>query len=87
MGVIKRKHFYTTILYKFNGGAIMADKMMVAHQSHGMFGALIGILLLITGIFWLGNDLSWWNVNFPFWPLIVIVLGVLIILKHFKKCC
>ena len=33
-----------------------------------VFGAVIGIIVLLLGISWLGNDMNWWSFDFPFWP-------------------
>jgi len=49
----------------------------------------IGILLVIIGLIWLGAkvellDLSWFQVV-PFWPIALILLGVLMVYKGLKK--
>ncbi|HOJ96018.1 MAG TPA: hypothetical protein PK024_04165 [Methanospirillum sp.] len=45
----------------------------------------IGIFILCWGVVWLGNDMGWWAFSFPFWPVIVILTGVMILLYELKK--
>ncbi|MBU0635459.1 hypothetical protein KKE06_00345 [Candidatus Micrarchaeota archaeon] len=32
----------------------------------GWFGILLGLLIIITGIVWLGNEMKWWKYTIPF---------------------
>ncbi|WP_181391452.1 LiaF transmembrane domain-containing protein [Methanospirillum stamsii] len=48
-------------------------------------GLVLGIFIISWGIVWLGNDMGYWNVSFPFWPIIVILAGVVILLHGLKK--
>jgi len=46
---------------------------------------VFGIFILCWGLVWLGNDMGWWNLSFPFWPVIVILTGIMILLYELKK--
>jgi len=48
-------------------------------------GLLFGVFLLSWGLVWLGNDLKLWDVVFPFWPIIIILLSVGIIVSATKR--
>lgn len=48
-------------------------------------GIVLGIFIISWGIVWLGNDMGLWNLDFPFWPVIIILAGVVIILHEIKK--
>jgi uncharacterized membrane protein YoaK (UPF0700 family) len=59
------------------------------HQGNPARKKKIGILLVIIGLIWLGArvgllDLSWLQVV-PFWPLALILLGVLMIYKGLRQ--
>jgi len=41
-----------------------------------------GIVLLLAGFFWLGNNLHWFHIHLPIWPLILIVIGLYLLLEH-----
>jgi hypothetical protein len=53
-------------------------------QKINFLGLLIGLFVISWGIIWLGNDLGWWNIPFPFWPIILILFGLHFILSGFK---
>jgi len=46
---------------------------------------ILGLFILCWGIVWLGNDIGWWSFSFPFWPIIVILTGITILLYELKK--
>ncbi len=46
---------------------------------------LSGLLILAWGVTWLGNDLGWWEFNFPFWPALIILVAFGVLLSQFKK--
>jgi len=46
---------------------------------------VIAIFLICWGLVWFGNDLGWWSINFPFWPFIVILVGLAIIIHELIK--
>ncbi len=37
---------------------------------------VFGLFVLAAGITWLGNELKWWDIPFPFWPVVAVVVGV-----------
>lgn len=51
----------------------------------GTGGIVLGLLILAWGAVWLGNDLGWWNVEFPFWPVVIILIALAIIFGELKK--
>jgi len=46
---------------------------------------VIGLFILCWGIVWLGNDIGLWNFSFTFWPVIVILTGIVILMNELKK--
>jgi len=48
-------------------------------------GLVLGIFIISWGIVWLGNDMGLWNISFPFWPIIVILAGFVILLHGLKN--
>lgn len=50
---------------------------------------LIGAILILVGVIYLGQNLSWWSgAEFEnigrFWPLILVLIGVSVLTKHLK---
>ena len=41
-----------------------------------VFGLVFSLLVLAWGVVWLGNDLGWWEFSFPFWPVLVVLIGL-----------
>lgn len=41
----------------------------------------VGAILLIIGCLWLAKDLGWITVKIPFWPILLIVLGLAMVYK------
>ncbi|MFA5931322.1 MAG: hypothetical protein WC821_03340 [archaeon] len=37
---------------------------------------MISLMVVAWGIIWLGNDLKWWDINFPLIPVIVVIIGL-----------
>lgn len=62
----------------------MDDKMW-CKSSYSIGGILLAVLILAWGTVWLGNDLGYWNIKFPFWPVIVILIGLAILLHEVRK--
>ncbi len=48
-------------------------------------GIVFWLFVLIWGIIWLGNEMTWWAMNFPFWPVLVIVIALGFLFKAIKK--
>ncbi|ABD39797.1 hypothetical protein Mhun_0019 [Methanospirillum hungatei JF-1] len=62
----------------------IVTEMKYFHRMNvGVIG--LGILIFCWGFVWLGNDIGWWNFSFPFWPVIVILTGIMILLYELKK--
>jgi hypothetical protein len=41
-----------------------------------------GIVLIVVGLLWLGNNLHWFRIHLPIWPLVLIVIGLYLLLDH-----
>ncbi|PKL60243.1 MAG: hypothetical protein CVV33_03680 [Methanomicrobiales archaeon HGW-Methanomicrobiales-4] len=63
----------------------MEDNMWCKANSYSIGGVLLALFILSWGIVWLGNDLGWWNLQFPFWPIVVIIIGLAILLHELRK--
>jgi hypothetical protein len=51
----------------------------------GISGILFGLFVLILGVIWLGNELTWWEITFPLIPAIIILIGLSILYNELKK--
>jgi hypothetical protein len=47
-------------------------------------GLLLALFIISWGIVWLGNDLKWWTFVFPFWPVVIILIGLGILIHELK---
>jgi hypothetical protein len=45
----------------------------------------LSLFILAWGIVWMGNDLGWWHISFPFWPVVVILIGLVILISELRK--
>jgi hypothetical protein len=48
-------------------------------------GLLFALFLLTWGAIWLGNDLGYWQAPFPFWPILIILVGLGMLLSAIRK--
>jgi hypothetical protein len=48
-------------------------------------GILLALFILAWGIVWLGNDCGWWKFVFPFWPVVIILVGLGILIHELTK--
>ena len=48
-------------------------------------GAIFALFLLSWGVTWFGNSLGYWQVEFPFWPVAIILIAVGILVSVVKK--
>jgi hypothetical protein len=48
-------------------------------------GVVLALFILAWGMVWLGNDLGWWKIDFPFWPVVAIMIGLAILLSELRK--
>jgi len=63
----------------------MDDTIWGRSHSFSIGGVLLALFILSWGVVWLGNDLGWWHLQFPFWPIVVIVIGLAILLNELRK--
>jgi uncharacterized membrane protein len=55
------------------------------HNKFSISGFLIGLLVLFWGLTWLGNEMGWWEITFPFWPIVFVLIGLAIIINTIKN--
>ncbi len=55
------------------------------HRGGG--GMFFGLLVLLWGIVWLGNDMKWWSLNVPWLPVLAILFGVWLVTRRMGGCC
>ena len=42
---------------------------------------VVALILLVVGVFWLGKDMGWIDVEISVWPILLIVLSAYWIIK------
>ena len=63
----------------------MHDHNWTKEGSISVGGIVLAIFILAWGTVWLGNDLGWWKIDFPFWPVVAIMIGLAILLQELRK--
>lgn len=71
--MIKKSHVEGGEWKEFHGG-----------MCFGMGFPFLGFFLLVIGILWLLQSLGLINTEIPWWPVILILLGIWLI---FNRCC
>ena len=51
----------------------------------GVAGIIFGILVIALGVVWMGNEAGWWLINLPFWPLVIVIIGLFMFFGSLKK--
>lgn len=46
-------------------------------------GIILGLTVTAFGVTWLGNELNWWAINFPIWPIVIIIIGAILTMSQF----
>jgi apolipoprotein N-acyltransferase len=59
----------------------MPEEPQKRHRKH-WDSPFWGIVLIVVGFIWLGNNLHWFRIHLPIWPLVLIVIGVYLLLEH-----
>ena len=56
-------------------------------KSYSFFGSsgFVGSCLIVLGMYFLGKELGWFNYDFPFWAVIMILAGVWMIFGDRKR--
>jgi hypothetical protein len=57
----------------------------IRHRSHVGHSLFWGIVLLVVGFLWLGNNLRWFWYDIPWIPVAMIAGGIFLIIKHWEK--
>lgn len=52
-------------------------------RTHG--DSFLGFILIFGGLIWLGNRMNWYHFNIPFWPALLIVLGIYMLISSGRK--
>jgi predicted tellurium resistance membrane protein TerC len=63
----------------------VTSKITEKERDDAIFWGVIGVIILISSIIWLGKEVGWWQFEFPFWPVIAIWIGIAILLAAIKK--
>lgn len=70
-------------------GRRMEEKFSHCNWKHkprfGVGGLIAGLFILAWGITWLGNDLGFWQFDFPFWPVVIILIALAILFSEIRK--
>lgn len=52
------------------------------HREHSVFW---GIVLIVVGFVWLGNNLDWFDYDIPWVPVVMIGVGIFLVIRHWEK--
>ena len=69
---------------KIEEKAKTVEKNIKQRGTHG-HSLFWGLVLLVVGILWLGNNLDWFIYDVPWFPVVMIAGGVYLILKNWEK--
>ena len=56
--------------------------MLGKKQQHSMG---LGVILVLIGVVWLGRDMGWIPPELPLLPIILIVVGLILMFRKYKK--
>lgn len=62
--------------------AIKKDFERKGHHGHTMFW---GIVLIVVGLIWLGNNVGWFFYDVPWFPVAMIAVGIYLIVRHWDR--
>ncbi len=63
----------------------MEKEKIEKEKESAIFWGILAAFVLAGGIIWLGNDLGWWQIALPFWPIAVIFVGLVILISAIRK--
>jgi hypothetical protein len=66
-------------------GKKMEKEFGCEEKGFSVGGFVFGLFILAWGTIWLGNEMGFWVINFPFWPVIIILIGLAIILDTIRN--
>ena len=62
----------------------MISKMPIYHGHHRRFPTL-AVILLVVGITWLLSELKLFTVPVPWWPVVLIIVAIGMIINRYVK--
>jgi len=58
---------------------------MSKERDDAIFWAVIGTIILVSAFTWLGTESGWWEIEFPFWPVMFLWIGIAVIISAIRK--
>lgn len=56
------------------------------HSTRMNWGSiLVGLAILLIGVYWFGKELGWWAFSIPVCPLIMVMIGGVILMGAILK--
>ena len=46
---------------------------------------VLGLILLVVGLIWFFNEAGVWNIDIPWWPIILIAVAIGIIVNRYTE--
>jgi hypothetical protein len=52
----------------------------------GLGHLVIAVILILLGVIWMGNEAGWWAaINIPFWPAVIVLIGLAMLFGYIEK--
>ena len=58
---------------------------MTKERDDAVFWGVIGTIILVSALTWLGTEAGLWAFEFPFWPAMFVWVGFAIVISSIRK--
>jgi uncharacterized protein (DUF983 family) len=58
---------------------------MSKEKDDAVFWGVIGVIILVAALTWLGTEVGLWVLEFPFWGTMAVWVGIAIVVSSIRK--